>query len=185
MPVYHYHRIDDLERHHKLNDMVFGAIWCGESNPSQHYLDLTKKQRGKNIPFVLMHMRWDGHIGFPGGGMEYGESLEEALVREMKEEYNFDVGQRAEFLCSHADDHGELHTHCFEIRVSEPELRETIENATRGEHFLAETQGVFAVQVAEFPPNRGYCQVRKNNFMGSSGLQLDALVKRHGWLPLR
>jgi U8 snoRNA-decapping enzyme len=179
--IYSYHRIPDLKRHPKKNDMVFGSIWTGDTNGE--YLNIAKKDRGK-VPLVLMHMRWDGFVGFPGGKVDEGEELLDGLVRELKEEYNFDVNHRAVHLCSHADNHGELHTHNFEIRVNELEMREAIIAATEARNFLSEVQGIFAVQVAEFEANIGYSQFRKNNFKASAGMQLDALVKRHGWLPL-
>ncbi len=189
--MYQYHRIEDLKRHPNLNDMVFGSIWCGESKPYEHHIEVPKHKRGVQIPLVLMHMRWDGFIGFPGGKVETGEELHEALIREMEEEYNFTVrlkhlvNDKPIHLCSHADNHGELHTHCFELEVSKSEFKRVIELATEAEHFGSEVQGVFAVQIAEFEKGIGYSQFRKNNFKASAGLQIDALVRRHGWLPLK
>lgn len=37
-----------------------------------------------------MQMRFDGHIGFPGGLIEPGEEVVHGLIREMHEEINLD-----------------------------------------------------------------------------------------------
>lgn len=40
--------------------------------------------------FFQMQMRFDGHIGFPGGLIEPGEEVVHGLIREMHEEINLD-----------------------------------------------------------------------------------------------
>ena len=37
-----------------------------------------------------MQMRFDGHVGFPGGLVEAGEEVVHGLIREMEEEINLD-----------------------------------------------------------------------------------------------
>lgn len=47
-------------------------------------------QDGKVL--LVQHQKNNQHYWlFPGGGVEYGETLEQAVIREMKEETNFDV----------------------------------------------------------------------------------------------
>ena len=47
----------------------------------------------KERKILLMHRIKDGreYFVFPGGGVEENESLESALVREIKEEFNIDI----------------------------------------------------------------------------------------------
>lgn len=41
---------------------------------------------------LVQHQKYDKHYWlFPGGGVHFGETLEEAVIREMKEETNLDV----------------------------------------------------------------------------------------------
>lgn len=44
-----------------------------------------------NEVFLLRHNKCKGLLVFPSGKVEEGESIEEALIREMKEELNIDV----------------------------------------------------------------------------------------------
>lgn len=54
------------------------------NEPLKFLLVLTK-------PVVLqMQMRFDGHVGFPGGLVEPGEDVVHGLIREMQEEINLD-----------------------------------------------------------------------------------------------
>jgi len=52
-------------------------------------------QNGK----VLLSKQWDGY-DFPGGGIELGETIVEALVREVKEETGLDVSVEKLIACS-------------------------------------------------------------------------------------
>lgn len=48
---------------------------------------------------ILLAKEWDGY-DFPGGGIKLGEKIEDALVREVKEETGFDV-KVGKFLATH------------------------------------------------------------------------------------
>lgn len=48
---------------------------------------------------VLLSKEWDGY-DFPGGGIKLGERIQDALVREVKEETGFDV-EVGRFLAAH------------------------------------------------------------------------------------
>lgn len=47
---------------------------------------------------ILLSRQWDGY-DFPGGGVNLGEKIEAALVREIKEETGFDVVPRELIAC--------------------------------------------------------------------------------------
>ncbi|WP_210416273.1 NUDIX domain-containing protein [Leptospira idonii] len=51
---------------------------------------LIQNNKGK-ILLIQQHKKGHGYWLLPGGGIEFGESAEEALKRELKEELNFDV----------------------------------------------------------------------------------------------
>lgn len=57
---------------------------------------------------------WKGWWEFPGGKMEVGESAEDALVREIKEELSTDISVD-KFLCTVEYDYPQFHLtmHCY------------------------------------------------------------------------
>jgi len=58
--------------------------------PMEMLFILRSKRRGS---------RWSGHVGFPGGHVEEGESDEEAVVREVSEEVGVDLSRDGHARC--------------------------------------------------------------------------------------
>ena len=52
----------------------------------------------KDQLFLMKSHKWKGALVVPGGHIELGESIEEALVREVKEETNLDI-YNLRFIC--------------------------------------------------------------------------------------
>jgi nucleoside triphosphatase len=48
--------------------------------------------------FLTKSHKWDGRFTVPSGHVEYGEKIEDALKREVKEETNLDI-KELKFLC--------------------------------------------------------------------------------------
>lgn len=79
----------------------------------------------KNAAFVMFHTkthilmsaRSDGRWGFPGGGVEEGETFSQAAVRECKEEIDLTVNEsKLTYACNHLVREG-LTSHAFTIDV--------------------------------------------------------------------
>jgi ADP-ribose pyrophosphatase YjhB (NUDIX family) len=68
---------------------------------------------------ALMHVSMKGYHKLPGGGIEEGESIEEALRRELAEEAGIDAGELRELGCiiEYRDRHELLQiSYCYEAR---------------------------------------------------------------------
>ena len=84
-------------------------------------------QDGRILATQRGYGEWKGMWEFPGGKMEAGETEEEAIVREIREELN--VGIRVEKkVCTVEYDYPQFHLrmHCFwcSVAIGELELKE-------------------------------------------------------------
>jgi A/G-specific adenine glycosylase len=91
-------------------NIVAGIIW-----------ENTSRSQGARILIAKRHA--DDMLGglweFPGGHVESGESLEEALMRELREELDIDVADIVPFLTvEHAYTHFRMSLHCFHCRYA-------------------------------------------------------------------
>lgn len=163
-------------------NMAFASFYT-QGDPAANGEPLPKEKRGIGVPLVLMIMRWDGYIGFPGGMVEEGEDLVTGLRRELAEEINYIVPPSQLIpLCTHQAGNTGVHTHNFSCEVTRDEMFQILWNAPTAKHFLTEVQGCFAVQIANFGDDRGFVAFRKHQFRATAGLQLDVLRHRQGWL---
>lgn len=178
-----FHFIDTGARHPEGRDMVFGSIHTEGPNPP--YVEVPKEKRGLEVPFVLMLLRWDGTIGFPGGAVEPNEELIAALRREMREEINWEpLTYKPIPLCSLATETGDRHIHCFEFAVPKLQLPTILMNALRGPSFPNECQGCFLVQIAHFRGGGGILDFLNNNFKATAKMELEFLIRKYNWVPI-
>ena len=184
-----YKFIETGKRHPDKTDMVFAAIYCeaGTVHLAPPYINVPKGLRGTPLPLVLMMLRWDGCIGFPGGKVESREELLIALRRECEEEVNFKfshVNSRLALLCSLATLNDDRHIHCYEYQISNNAMIEAVRQATEGEHFMHECMGCVTVPIANFEGGGGVIEFFKHNFKATAKMELECLIKRKGWLPI-
>ena len=98
-----------------------------------------------NPKYMMMQMRTDGGLGFPGGMVDEGETLTEAVIREVYEELGDDnlIHPNSEPFCSHLiKRNGEkMATHLYHINVSSDKMKDIVSNSITGEDFLLENRG--------------------------------------------
>jgi hypothetical protein len=86
-----YNRIDTGNIQKGKSQMVFACLYTKNAAPYKQYPHIPEQDRNKTIPLVLMQVRWDGRLGFPGGEAEPGENLLVAIQRELGEELDLDL----------------------------------------------------------------------------------------------
>ncbi|MGL5712692.1 MAG: NUDIX domain-containing protein [Paraclostridium sp.] len=117
---------------------------------------------------VAMTMRWNNLKGFLGGKVDGGETLREALQREVMEEGNFDItGKEVEWLSSYADNNFGIH--CYTCKITADEMKSLRENFTKGSHAEEEVAGLLVLNLKEGELNNNLLD---SAFEASSKLEL-------------
>ena len=122
-------------------------------------------------------MRFDGLLGFPGGGVDDGESPTEAVNRELREEVGWieDVGpvMDSHYQFTHVDEYNKLVLHFYAIEVSETKIFDIEKNSYRAKDFGEEVLGNFRVPLYTMSDSyRGLPAFLKNSFVGNAKTQL-------------
>jgi len=157
---------------------VFLAIYTKEVAPWKYFMD---EMKHTICPAVIMIDRWDGRMGFPGGTLEEGEPLLDALVREIKEEIGIRVKpDKVKEVVSF--DNEKIVTHLYALEVHEVEFlhiyyhilnnfaRSILKHAYEEDdesHFMSEITGIKIVPIVKHH-NKGINKFLQNSFAGSS-----------------
>ena len=164
---------------------VFLAIYVDEIAPWKYFKDQIKHIK---CPALIMIDRWDGRMGFPGGTVESGEPLLEALVREIKEEIGIRVKpDKVHGIASHE---WKIVTHLYGLKVTEIEFLHIyyhiLNNFSRSillhayeegdeSHFMSEITGIKIVPIVEHE-GKGINKFIENNFAGSADRDLHIVL---------
>jgi U8 snoRNA-decapping enzyme len=135
---------------HIEREAVFATVWCRKNSPWEFYYEVAKAVRNLNVPLVLMQVRFDGKIGFFGGEVEEGETVENTLARELREELNVSGASPEtgfEYLCSHEIASTRTRAHFFAKEVSKEQFFEIEAKAREAQHFGSEVLGTFRAPV--------------------------------------
>jgi 8-oxo-dGTP diphosphatase len=95
----------------------------------------------QNDEILLVRHEKDGRTYWllPGGGVEFGETLEQALIRELKEETNLDIEVDQLILINDSvppDHHRHVLNICFTARVTGGDLSVAIDNRLKEAEFI-------------------------------------------------
>lgn len=158
---------------------VFLAIHT-EAPIYKDYEGLSEEKQQTMVPLVLMAQRWDGLTGFPGGTVDAGESVTEALVREMKEEVNYDLRiEDAQFVC--VTETPRVTAYFYSQEVSLDVFKDILRHQVEATHFISEVS-LFAVHLRDYP---GKCnsleQFMNRAFAPAVKEELTALFRHLGW----
>lgn len=172
--------------HPEKKNAVFLAIYVDEISPWKYFKD---DIRHLKCPAFIMIDRWDGRMGFPGGTVNEGESLLEALLRETKEEIGITVKpSQVHPIVSHESRYV---THLYGLKVLEAEFLHIyyhiLNNFSRSillhayeegdeSHFMSEITGIKIVPVVRHE-NKGINRFVENAFAGATREDLDVLLR--------
>lgn len=128
---------------------------------------------------VLMQMRFDGHVGFPGGLIEEGEDPIHGLIREMDEEINFVPKNNEISEISHVGTYWnpsiKILLHFYALEVSQDRIREIERQALEAHDYGGEVMGTFRVPLYTMEDGvRGFPTFLKNSFIGNACQELKA-----------
>lgn len=141
-------KIDFNQKIEGKKQMVFVILYALDGQPWQSYEGASEKAKNLTIPTCLMINREDGRIGFVGGAIEEGETLKEAMKREIKEEVDFELSSDLEPLVAH--DLGHITAHVFVNGLTYAELRELQRRSVDAPHFGSEVTGVFLPHLIDY-----------------------------------
>lgn len=162
-------------------EAVFVALYL-EEKIYQRYEGLTAEQQNTPIPIVLMLNRFDGQIGFLGGTVEIGESLEVALKRELLEESGYNLTpddiKNLQAICSHEADN--VVTHLYALKISAKTLKEIFSHQHKAEHFLCEGT-LIAPHFINYPHINAFDNFMNNNFALTVIDEIPELIKTLKW----
>jgi 8-oxo-dGTP pyrophosphatase MutT (NUDIX family) len=166
---------------------VFLAIYTDKISPWKYFKD---DMQHTTCPAVIMIDRWDGRVGFPGGTLEDGELLLDALVREINEEIGIKVkADKVKGVIS--QENKKIATHLFSLHVNEMEflhiyyhmlnnfsrtiLNHAYEEADES-HFMSEITGIKIVPIIEHE-GKGINKFLQNSFAGGGRVDMEVFLK--------
>lgn len=178
-------RIEFGQTNPEKKNAVFLAIYVESISPWKYFKD---DMQHLKCPALIMIDRWDGRMGFPGGTVNEGENLIDALVREIKEEIGITIKpSQVAPIVTHENRYV---THLYGLKVLEAEFLHIyyhiLNNFSRSillhayeegdeSHFMSEITGIKIVPLIQHE-NKGIKKFVENAFAGATREDLDVLL---------
>ncbi|XP_071443707.1 U8 snoRNA-decapping enzyme-like [Hetaerina americana] len=126
---------------------------------------------------ILMHLRFDGLIGFPGGLVDDGEDFVHAVNRELREEIKLDTVkypiQEEHHMVSHVHESTKLCLHFFAREIELKDLCSIEKTCLSAPDYGEEVLGTFRVPLYTMGDGlRGFPAFLSNSFVGNARDQL-------------
>lgn len=126
---------------------------------------------------ILMQLRFDGYIGFPGGLINDGEDILYGLNRELFEEMNLDVLKHPvkedHYVITHWCPSKKLFLHFYALEVSIDELKVIEKEAIKAHDYGTETLGTFRLPLYTMGDGyRGFPAFLAHSYAGNARDQL-------------
>jgi ADP-ribose pyrophosphatase YjhB (NUDIX family) len=135
---------------------------------------MTDEYRASLFPLVLMMHRWDGAIGFVGGFIDKGRSIEEQAEIEAEEEVGVDR-HKITLLPLIAHETDRMVVNLYRLDVSDDSVYGWIEEASLADHSVAEGNAFWA-HLADYGRGAGWERLRNSNSLSTAvGEELDAI----------
>nr|XP_002125879.2 U8 snoRNA-decapping enzyme-like [Ciona intestinalis] len=138
---------------------------------------------------VMMQLRFDGTLGFPGGFVDGGENLENGLNRELYEEIGLTQANHfteTDYFGSWYHEHIRLMDHFYVKKLTENDFVK-LENRTLECHdWGGETMGIIRVPLQKSSKNPNFyslSQFFQHNFIGNAKHQLIQVLVEKNILP--
>ena len=149
-----------------------------------HYEEGTLVDHNKHIPLLLMIMRWDGYLGFPGGKVEDGESPLQAALREAYEEVGASFSEEELSRITFHEEVSDLTgSALFSLEVPFAKLKHIQKHCGSALHGTAELAGVVLMQVATFETSttpRGLPVLRQHAFAHNAKAHFERMAELIG-----
>ncbi|KAL3183381.1 hypothetical protein MRX96_000344 [Rhipicephalus microplus] len=149
--------------------------------------DTVVLRRYRQKATILAVVRYDGYLGFPGGLVDPGENLVQALNRELREELNADTSRISatggDHVISFTKKERRFAYHFFEVRLTAEELLATEQAAIGSREHGNETLGILRVPLYSMADGvGGFPVLLAQRFAGCARQQLLYATVRLGLL---